>query len=146
MGVKCFTLGFVCHEPVLISIVHNVDLFSRPLYILLYVVFLTALRLQWNENYVVPLLKLLGVDCAALDGVNPRGVHAGVAENIRQPGRVFSRCSTAGEQMVQIVGKHLARPIPALSQRTFMSRQMLLRSMGLSDRVTNTAPAVFFAF
>ena len=50
------------------------------------------------------------MDAAALGGVDPGGVDTGMAQNVRQPGKVFfDGIIRPGEKMAQIVGKDLAR-------------------------------------
>ena len=53
---------------------------------------------------------LSGVNRAALGGVDAGGNDAGVAENVRKAAQVFfQRVKGAGEQVPQIVWKHLRR-------------------------------------
>ena len=53
-------------------------------------------------------LHLPRVDCAAFSGINTRSADIGVTKNIRQPAEItLQRIERAGEQVTQIVGKHL---------------------------------------
>ena len=53
-------------------------------------------------------LHLPRVNCAAFSGINTRSADIGVTKNIRQPAEIaLQRIERAGEQVTQIVGKHL---------------------------------------
>ena len=84
---------------------------------------------------------------ARADDIDTRRFDAAVAEKIGKLHDVlFDAVENARKQVAQIVGKGLLRSTPAERQSDFISRQMLVRSMGLPVRVTKTAPEEIFCF
>ena len=65
-------------------------------------------------------LQLPAVDVPRLHGVNPGGVHAGVAQNVRQTHDVpLQTVVRPGEKVPQVVGKHLLLRHPRLPAEGF---------------------------
>lgn len=99
------------------------------------------------EQCSADALQQLHVLPSGFHGVDAGGVHAGVAEDVRQPQQIlFHAVKNAGEQMPQRMGKDLARVNPARSHRAFMRRQTVLRSSGVLFFERNTLPVVTPAF
>ena len=65
-------------------------------------------------------LRLAGVNSPAFSGVDTSGVDAAMPQNIRQTGQVsLQRVVRPGEQVAQVVGKHLSRLHPSTITKSF---------------------------
>ena len=76
-----------------------------------------------------------------LQSVDPGGVHAGVAQNVRQTGQIPLRLVVCpGEEVSEVMGKDLPAATLASRHSAFISRHRLDRSRGWPPLVTSTGP------
>ena len=82
---------------------------------------------------------------AGSDDINSCGVDTAVTENICELGDVFfDAIEGPCKKVAQIMGNTFCGFTPACTQRLFISRQILVRLIGLPLRVINIAPVIIF--